>query len=516
MSPLGIADRMIVTPHKGYQKYRWPLFIVRCDFESVTILTSAGEFTTKRLDELQRPRPSERAIYSCVDLDTLCTYGDPTLWTIRTWNGRVSSATYGDIKIYPLLSQWDESIWSLFELIDSFNIAASSLNTMSLNLWRTTLTSTVSFVEEAPYELMLGPVAMQTGGRKEARRGTYRNRVEYDMVAAYPNAMEVAFPSRLYPIADKAFIRGMDLSKWNGSTLVSAKVRIPPREWGPLPVVLDPSTNVSCYGYTKANEWTDIITTLSELRTAVEITGVDVILRRIAMGRDYSTYFARWLHDVVPLLRALPLGGGTVGKLIANRLWSCFAVTPIGDRREHRFSADGNMHSVVLPQDSPDQILRRGGVSYIGAIVQSRVRERLLREGLYGSFKGVVYVDTDGLVARPTDNIPDGWRAKTEMRYVDIAGPQAMFYKCSQCRTTGAIPYGANTHANVGHWTVAGAESIEAKSKLFQLMKHDGFIMANIGNVLPPQDVNEYGKESESEKDSDSSSALLDYTGTFT
>src|SRR6185312_17474016 len=109
--------------------------------------------------------------YSCVDSDELCLYGDPTKWTIKTWNGRVSSMTYGTVKVYPLLAAWDDDLPSFFDFIDSAGVAASSLNTMSLNLWRATLVTSVSFHEEVPFDEMLGPVAMHTGGRKEARRG---------------------------------------------------------------------------------------------------------------------------------------------------------------------------------------------------------------------------------------------------------------------------------------------------------------------------------------------------------
>lgn len=491
--------RVIFPPHTGYKQYRMPLFIVHASDRWVDIRSELGDMRIHRLDEL---KTTHRVIYACVDPDELCLYGDPTMWEIRTWNNRVSSMEYAGVKIYPLLTEWDDDVWSFFALLDEYGVAASSLNTMSLNLWRTTLSSTVSFHEQAPLDAMLGPVSIHTGGRKEAKRGVYRNRVEYDITAAYPNALADAMPTRLTPAPD-GFLHRMDITKWEG--IATARVRIPPMEWGPLPVVLDMASEVTCYGYTKPDAWVTVTVPLSELRTVAN-ANVDYVILRCNVGIDYERAFDDWLHEIVPRLRSLPALSGTVGKLVANRLWSSFAVAPYGVRREHRFTHDGTMLTTVMDPDPTGQVLRRAATTYVGAIVQSRVRQRLWVQGLNGPFRDIVYIDTDGVIARPSSTVPDGWRAKTVMRHVDIAGPQAVYYTCPQC-----LPPPAG-HAK-GHWTVAGAQSVEAKSRLFRLMKHGGMVMTNINNVLPSQDVNAYATtQGESETDTVPPALLPDDT----
>lgn len=457
--------------------------------------------TIRHLDELVT---SGRVLYSCVDPDNLCLYGKPERWTIRTWNSRVSSMTYGDVKVYPLTDTWSDDVFTFFTLLDGYGVAASSLNTMSLNLWRTTLEQSVSFHEESALDEMLGPVVIHTGGRKEARRGTYRNRVEYDMVSAYPNALGAGpIPTRLAP-APESWLRSSDL--WNGSLdgLCVARVRIPPMHWGPIPVVLDLQAELTCYGFTKPDKWATVVLPLSELRMAAEY-GCDVIPVRLHVGINPARVFDRWLSDIVPSLRSLPTIAAIIGKLVANRLWSAFAVSPYGVRREHTFTDSGTMRTEILPPDPTGQVLRRAATTYVGSLVQSRVRQRLWREGI-NHFRDTVYIDTDGLIAKQTDTVPDGWRPKTSMRWVDIAGAQAVNYYCNQCLPPPAGHQGP-------HWTVAGANTIEAKSRLFRLMKeHDGLVMTNINNVLPSMDVNAYAEDATPE--TDSTEALLYLTGT--
>ena len=469
---------MRFTPHTGYKRYRFPLFIIHATDIAVVLRSEIGDIRLRDLSDLRTT--SDRVVYSCVDPDNLCLHGDPRGWVIRTWNSRVSSMTYGDIKVYPLTEGWDDTIPSFFDYIDSCDIAASSLNTMSLNLWRRTLDSDAYFHEESPLDVMLGPVAVHTGGRKEAKRGVYRHRVEYDITAAYPNALRDPLPSRLAPAPD-AFIRKMDWDKWEG--LCVARVRIPPMEWGPLPIVLDQQAEVTCYGFTKPDQWATVTLPLSELRTAAN-AGVDVSIVRCHLGLDPTEAFTNWHHNTLSQLRSLPGLSGVIGKLVANRLWSCFAVSPYGLRREHTFKQDGTMVTTMLPPDATGQVLRRAATSYLGALCMSRVRQRVWSEGL-SHFRGVVYIDTDGLVAKPSDTIPDGWRVKSVMRFLDVAGPQALYYTCTDCHK----PPGGH---EPGHWTVAGATTLEAKSRLFRVMKAGGFILTNINNVLPAQDVNEY------------------------
>lgn len=493
---------MRIKPHRSYSAYRLPAFIIHASDQALTVRTVAGDTRVTQLEEWCR---TGIVLYSCVSPDNLLLYGHADRWSIRTWNGRVSAMSYADVKIYPLTADgWDDTIVELFDYVDSYGIAASSLNTMSLNLWRTTLSHSVTFHEECPLDDMLGPVAVLTGGRKEAKPGVYRNRIEVDMTTAYPTALAMGVPHTLTPAPDD-FVKRMDLTKFEG--IAQVRVRIPTLSWGPIPVLIDRKAQVTSYGFTKPGEWISVTLPLSELRMAAEVgcemvaDKVHIATGRRGLGRDT---FAVWGDSIVPELRNLSGMGGALGKLVANRLWSCFAVSPWGTRQDHTFTAEGVMVTTPCQDDSVAQIKRRAGTAYVGSIVQGRVRERLYREGL-GRLSGVVYVDTDGVVCRPTDIVLDGWRTKTTIRQCDIAGPQAMVYTCDDCGKPGS---GRGKHDSP-HWTVAGAQTIEAKSRLFRQIKDGAITAFNIGNVLAPCDVVEARRHAATEtKDREASQAV--------
>lgn len=468
---------MAFEPHRPYERYKLPVFIIGADDRHVLLRSDLGDVKVTRLEEWD---VSGKTLYACLDPDRLCLYGKPELWRIRTWNGKVSSISYADIKIYPLTANgWDDTIPLYFSHLDTLGIAASGLNTVSLNLWRTTLTHSISLREDQPLEKALGPIAIHTGGRKEAKRGTYRNRVDYDIIQAYPTALALPLPTMLTP-APESFVRRMDISKWEG--IAVARVRIPPMEWGPLPIVIDLKSELTCYGYTRPDEWATVTLPLSELLLA-ESVGCEVELLKVSIGTKVREPFRDWFSTVVPALRSLPGTAGTIGKLTVNRLWSCFAVSPNGIRKEHTFDTHGRMVTVDVKPDTLSQIRRRASTAYVGAIVQSRVRQRLYREGLQ-HFSGVVYMDTDGVVAKRSKDVPDGWAIKNNMRWLDVAGPQALNYYCDLCLPP---PVGHDGP----HWTVAGATSVEAKSRLFRQIKEGAMTVTNIGNILPSMDVND-------------------------
>jgi hypothetical protein len=481
---------MLITPHHAYSRYILPQFIIHASDIAVTIRSQLGDMRICRLAE---KLTTGTVLYSCVPWDTLLLYGDESLWTIRTWNGKISSMTYGDVKIYPLEMAFDEGIFQFFNYLDSRDIAAASLNTMSTNLWRSTLNESVEFSEQPNAKEYLGLSTVLIGGRKEAKPGTYRRRVEYDITAAYPNALATGMPNRIVAW-DRSTFGPIQPDKWEG--IAKARVRIPPLRWGPIPVIVDPTSSLTCYGYTRPDRWANVTLPLSELRMA-ESMGVDVIYDRISIALPSErNAFAAWMADVVPEMRAISNAGGKLGKLVANRLWSTFAISPNGVRREHRFS-EGKMVSVDLPGDSDKLAVRRSSVAYVGGITQSRVRQRVYREGL-AHFPDCVYVDTDGVIAKRTDRLPDGWRVKVNMRTLEIAAAQAIRYTCDDClpampaRISGSMVGPSSGHTGP-HWTVAGASDVAEKSRLFAALKGGGMIVANINNVLPAQDMGNFG-----------------------
>lgn len=464
------------TPHPGGMAYRIPTFITRADDRTIDIASELGEFKEIALSSF-RPY-STTVMYSCIPWDTLVLHGAPTDWTLRSWNGRITRAEYRGMIIYPLtLPGFDESVLQLFELLSEYGIAASSINTMSQNLWRRTLGSRVSFDEAAPRDFMLGPVAMSTGGRKEARRGNYANKFEYDMTAAYPHAMTYPVPRRLLPTIKP------NLNDDSIDGIVKAHISIPPMEWGPLPVILDPSTGLHCYGWTPPGRSITVTASLAELRQAQSL-GCTIQTISGYCGPIRDSPFDLWYKEIVPRLRSVPGIGGRLGKTIANRLWSSFAINSSVSAIEHRFKASGEMYTrtIAVPDAMRDY---RSSTAYVGALIQSRVRVALL-VGL-NTFQGIVYADTDGIISdQHGGTLPANWRTKRVMRVVEVAGAQAYRYSCPDC-----LP---SPRGHVGpHYSVAGATTLPEKTRLFKQLRHGGFLVTNLGMVLPAQDVTKVG-----------------------
>lgn len=461
---------MYVTPFTPAKNYVMPCFIVHASDRFVTIRSELGDVN---ISHLERWVSSKRVIYSCVPQDTLTLYGDEKLWTMTTWNGRVSRMRYGMTTILPLSTTgWDESLPEFFASMWALlGVTCSSLNTLSLNLWRTTLTKPVSFQETST--ALLGPIAVGTGGRKEANRGTWHNMTEYDISAAYPHAMLTPLPGTVAPVAASA-ISTLSVGEWDG--VVAARVRIPPQLWGPIPLAVGRNASVSSYGHTGL-DWRTVTLPLSEVQ-GIESLGCDVSYIGGSVGpiSDHVNAFGKWGEDVLPVLRNLPGLAGQLGKTIANRLWSSFAISSEGERHEHTFR-DGRRTTVQLAPDSPGRVLYRNESSYVGAIISSRVRQRVYSEGL-SHFRDCVYVDTDGVIA-PTGQDPlPGWRIKTEMRTVEIASEQTYRYTCTDCLQA---PYG-----HLGpHYVVAGGSDRADKSRIFRLMRDGGFLASDFNQTVP-------------------------------
>ena len=473
---------MYFKPFTPAKHYVMPCFIIHASDRFVVIRTELGDETITRLDIWQT---SKRVIYSCVELSTLTLYGDESLWMIRTWNGQVSRMQYGETVILPLtVNGWDQSLADFFEsLWTIWGIAAASLNTMVTNLWRTTLLAPVSFIETAP--TLLGPIAVGIGGRKEANRGTFRDQAEYDISAAYPHAMTALIPQRL-TLLEESQLRTLDVTEWEG--IAVARVRIPPYRWGPIPLPLNGGEDsmksnggISSYGHT-GNGYRTVTLPIRELDMIRRIGGdVHYLTGSVAPANaDAPSYFTRWVAEILPWLRSLPGLSGGLGKTLAARLWSVFAVGSEGLRSEHRW-INGHRVTTALGMDTASRREYRESAHYVGAIISSRVRQRVYLEGLL-HFKDICYVDTDGVIAVEGQEPMPGWRVKTDMRTIEIAAEQCYRYSCHLCIQA---PYG---HQGP-HLVVAGASSREAKSRMFREMHNAGILVTSFATTFPNQGV---------------------------
>ena len=135
-------------------------------------------------------------------------------------------------------------------------------------------------------------------------------------------------------------------------------------------------------------------------------------------------------------------GGAKLVKALSNSLWGLFAMT--GDNSGTlRWSDDHGKNAVSV--DSKKKKLPQSNAAHIAAETTSRVRSRMLLEGLYGGENlepnHPAHIDTDGVIIPRTalsrfskymvGNQPGQWRVKQEIDRLEVRGPQLYRFTCS-------------------------------------------------------------------------------------
>lgn len=300
----------------------------------------------------------------------------------------------------------------LFRWLMQHGVIPGSLASMGSRLWRSTLDTPI-FLPTALEEIQRRTFY---GGRKEAPYpGSVRNVKQYDITAAYPHAMgQGEFPTKL--------VRA-DATIGEGVGMAEASVIIPEMEWSPLP---DKAVR---------NIWT-----WTDLRLAQD-TGCDVTVHTSWTGDEYADLFGEWWAMVADARRTVQLS-----KYVTSQVWGQFALRSSPGWRIRWNDAYGNE---PVRRKIRAKAPRIPTSPIVAAEISARVRSRLYREGMAGN-RGVVYVDTDGIIADgglPPDNVGDSpgqWRMKAFMPTCEIKAPQ-----CYRFTLNDKVP-------EIWHYSVAG------------------------------------------------------------
>ena len=407
------------------------------------------------------------------------------VWEATVWRGRVTSMMLdgSKTKVSSLRGIYGDSpdpfsaLSVGLEWLSDLGVSPASLSSMAWTLWRLSLSSSLS-VAFAPE---IGRAALY-GGRQEIREPrTFSEMRSIDITAAYPHAMTLGtYASTLREVAKTTAIDP------DAPGIARARVMVDPNmRHAPLPVRIGSDLIQWQRGLIEGT-WT-----WAELDAAREV-GADVtILRTWAPVREIRPFDA-WLEMVLQG-RDLPAGGSILAKAISSSLWGLFGM--VGDERARIRWADDYGRDAVRVSTGRSHKLPHAQTAHWAAETGSRVRRRILLEGMSGDYSPV-HVDTDGIIIRKSSPMPtnsgDGigqWREKVSMTKVEIRAPQVYRYECRDCRVY-HDPY---------HYITAGVPQREARD-LFEKTPPTRVAVYGLDMVLPPGDALERGQIDEMTK----------------
>jgi hypothetical protein len=317
-----------------------------------------------------------------------------------------------------------EALTEVLEHLAGQGVRPGSLSAMSWNLWRSTLT--------APIDLGFDPgVGRQAlfGGRQESPSvgklpGTY---VAVDLKKAYPSSMAARpYATGLRRVANDTFLDP------EIPGLATATVSVPDdvdHPFAPLPVRVAKAIIQWRWG-TIEGTWS-----WGELAAARDI-GCEVVVTKCWAPLALVDLFSAWF-DLVRNAEYATVTGANLMKAVANNLWGNFALDG-SDRSTITWSDDYGDKAMIV--SGAEKRLPHARLVHVAAETTSRVRVRMLREGLYGDYETPVHIDTDGIIvslasaARRVKGVgPGEWRDKTIMSRLEVKGPQLYRHHCVEC-----------------------------------------------------------------------------------
>lgn len=479
---------MLIKPLKRFTPR--PVALVFPGWHTLIICTAAGERKVSgatncynALKELERFQ-----IYAPRGLRGLLYTTGSKCWQAEIWRGRATSLTLDGThtRITSLRGVFDdlgsplEMFSALSECLiwlENYGVSPGSISSMSWNLWRSTLTE--------PLEMAFdGKVARSAfyGGRQEsAAPKTYQGMVSVDIASAYPFSMASRpYAATLREVATSTNLDPTRAGMARATVYVDADMPYPP-----LPLRVAEEMIMFSRGVVSGC-WT-----WGELAAAKEL-GCRVDIQRCwAPSREVDP-FSDWWAVVRDGRAEVSPSAVKLVKAISNSLWGMFGMTG-DDRATVRWHDDG--------AEQPEYVKRaarkmpQANTAHIAAETTSRVRVRMLREGLYGDYTGPIHVDTDGMIVRKTSlprralgTGPGQWQVKAMMPRVELRGPQLYRYRCgSKCGLD---------HAN-WHYVAAGM-GLKAAEEFFS--RDSNPIRVSIGSpdtVLPAGNAQDLGSVTE-------------------
>ena len=431
----------------------------------LVVLTADGQLEADHTTEvrrlLERLKRGRFVIFTLGGLVALKHVTDSREWTCHTWRGHAVrmvheptgcrfTSTRGTLDDTPEVALGD--LLEVVSWLHDYGVGAGPVSTVAWHLFRASLAE--------PVKINCDPRIARPalfGGRQQAtirlddygQPKTYSNMVTHDIRRAYPHAMG----ARPY---------GLDFRRVSPSTdldptcpgLALARVIVPDaRELthAPLPVRVAPRIIQFPHGRIEGT-WTWL-----ELSAAARL-GCDVTVRSCWAPRTTVDLFAGWWPIALDSDTLSTLGARTLAKAMTTALWGHFAMNG-HDSGITRWRDPAGREPYRL--NKPARHLPHERAVCVAVETTSRVRTRLLLEGLYGDRKGQpVHADTDGVIVRggsklpsPSGDAPGHWREKERMRRLEIRAPQLYRSTCGQgCGVT---------HAR-WHYTAAGVRREQA------------------------------------------------------
>jgi hypothetical protein len=426
-------------------------------------------------------RLADRTLYTLTSLTSIIHSTGAGCWTADIWRGRATRLYLDGSKasVCSLRGALSDdpaaacgALATAFEWLAPFGVYPGGIGSMGFNLWRATLPRAVEL--RSSYHVAEPAVF---GGRQQIREArTYSAMKVADLVAAYPSEMA----ARPFALSLRSVSPTTRLDP-TVAGLARAHVVVPvDLPYYPLPLRVGPAMVSWPFGIFEGTwSW-------AELNFAARLGCTVEIERSWAPSRSANLFGAWW--TIVREGRSLGGGAGKLIKAMANSLWGTFAMRG-DDTAKVRWTDDIGDRSVKIEQ--PARRLPHSQTAHIAAEASSRVRIRMLREGLYGTGFSPVHVDTDGIIIRssaplpePTGDQPGEWRTKERMRKVEIRAPQVYRYRCEK---------GCGVRHSPWHYVTAGVPAANAPAVFDRVSRRFG-VSIGLGDrdiVLPPWDAND-------------------------
>lgn len=411
-----------------------------------------------------------------------------TAWVADVWRGRATTMTLlGTRTTVTSLrhsvgdGEPEEQFASLVEVLGILadqGVRAGSLSSMAWRLWRCTL--------EDPIEIGFDPKVSRRaffGGRKESSRPhSYRDQVAIDIASAYPHSMTSRPYAGLLREVNRSAVIDPEVAG-----LASVHVSVPDDlRFAPLPVRLGPAMIQWRWGEI------DGVYTWGEIAAARSV-GAEVTVQRAWAPLTEVSPFEEW-WSLMRIMRATVSPGATkLVKALTNLVWSHFAMT--GDDSATITWAD-DLGDRITTASKPRRPMPQANTVHWAAETSSRVRVRMLLEGLYGDVEPPVHVDTDGVICskasyrrRATGDGAGEWRLKTSMETVEIRAPQLYRYTCGErC----GLDHSKYHYVASGTPARYAADLFTSKHPGFQISMHGLDTVIPSGRELDAEQVRRY------------------------
>lgn len=397
-------------------------------------------------------------------------------WQAETWKGKATAMLLDGsrLRVSSLRRSLEGSLgpFAMFEDLSRClewlaeqGVSAKSVSSMSWDLYRSTV--------DRPFSIGFDPRIARSafyGGRQEAKSGqTFQHMSSLDLSKAYPHSMAARpYATKLREVAKTTTIEASSAGIARARVLVPGDLAYPP-----LPVRIDTEVIQWQRGRLEGT-WT-----WCELAAAMDL-GAEVEILRCWAPIEEKDLFSSWFELILSAGEALPAGALVLAKTIANSLWGLFAMTG-DDRGIIRWADDLGEELLEVKKGSRRQA--QAGAMHIAAETTSRVRRRLLLEGLYGDTTYPVHVDTDGIIVRTSSLArrklgtgPGEWRVKNKMTRVEVRAPQLYRFTCGK---------GCGLDHSRYHYVAAGMSTDQARELFERVGRPLRVSISGLDIVLP-------------------------------